>query len=826
MEDGFEIKDQQHFFDFRGFLIKILRYWPLFIISLSIAFYIAYYINIRKETVYRLSNMISVKDDQNPFFTSNTSLTFNWGGTTDKVQTALIFLKSRSHNEKVVEKLQFYVAYLKQGEYNLLDVYDKTPFKVDINTAEPQLLNTTITIEFVDASHFDLKIALKGGDGMLQNYSTKEKIPFVLPSQDFIKRYALGDPVDLPFLNFKVQPTDIIALKGQKYLLKLSDFDATVSAYRNLSVEQTPSGSSIMSLTMEGTNKYRIVDYLNTSVEVLSTDQLERKNLFATKTIKFIDSSLANKSSELKNVQQELNAFRENNTSVGISGSEESLIVKVSELDTKQQQLEQQLQYYRNLEDYLITRTDYSSNIPAPSLTGIGEGSISQQVSNIIALSEQRKRLSYSAKPGNPIFNDLDRRINAIKTIVLENISSSKEILNSQLNSIRQDIGNVESQMRKLPAEQQQLLGIQRKYNLSENTYSIFLAKRSEAGIIKSANVSDIQVIDPAKDIGGGAVGPDTKTNYIMAAIAGSAVPMIVVFLLVFFDNKINNPDELKQLSEIPVLGAIGKSSLDSNLVLLDKPKSAVAEAFRAIRSSLQFIYRRQKIDGAKTVMVTSSVGGEGKTFCSMNLATVFALSERRTVLVGLDLRKPKIYDDFSLDKNIGVVNYLIGDKSYEEIKQPSHLPYLDIILAGPVPPNPSELLMSDQMDALIAELKKNYDYIILDTPPVGLVADALELQSYVDATLYVIRQDYTKKGMLANINEKYKRGEVKNISFVLNYFRTKGKLGYNYGYGYGYGSYAEGYHEDEKTGFFSKILKNVRGKSNAKKRNRNGGKG
>ena len=811
MEDDFEIKDQQHFFDFRGFLMKMLRYWPLFVISLCISFYIAYYINVRKETVYRLSNMISVKDDQNPFFTSNTSLTFNWGGTTDKVQTALIFLKSRSHNEKVVEELQFYISYLKQGEYNLVDVYDKTPFKVDVNNKEPQLINQKINIEFTDATHFEISLALTGGEGTLQNYINKEKIPVSLPQQKYKKRFELGDPIDLPYLNFRLTTTAVPAVSGQQFQIMFRDFDSTVGQYRDLGVEQTPSGSSILTLTMSGTNKYRIVDYLNTSVNVLSKDQLERKNLFATKTIKFIDSSLADKTSELQTVQDELNQFRENNTSVGISGNEESLITKVGDLDAIQQQVEQQLQYYRNLEDYLRTRNDYSSNIPAPSLTGIGEGSISQQVSSIIALSEQRKRLAYSAKPENPVFDDLDRRINSIKTILLENISSSKQILNSQLNDVRKNIAGVESQMRKLPAEQQQLLGIQRKYNLSENTYSVFLAKRSEAGIIKSANVSDIQVIDPAKDIGGGAVGPDTKTNYVMAALAGGAIPMIVVFLLVFFDNKINNPEELKQLSEIPVLGAIGKSSSKSNLVLIDKPRSAVAEAFRAVRSSLQFIYRRLDIEGAKTVMVTSSVGGEGKTFCSMNLATVFALSERKTVLVGLDLRKPKIFADFNLKNNIGVVNYLIGDSDIDAIIQASHLPNLDIILAGPVPPNPSELLMGEQMDMLMADLKKRYDYIILDTPPVGLVADALELSAYVDATLYVIRQDYTKKGMLAHINEKYKRGEIKNMSFVLNYFRTKGRLSYGYGYGYGYGSYAKGYHENENTPKFSRIFTRIR---------------
>ncbi|KKK53941.1 hypothetical protein LCGC14_3089730, partial [marine sediment metagenome] len=347
----------------------------------------------------------------------------------------------------------------------LIDVYDKIPFKLDINTAEPQLLDQSIAIEFVDPAHFEISMSLKGGEGTIQNYDTKEKTPFSLPMQDFKKRYALGDPIDFPFLNFRVQPTAIPAVTGQKFQFMFRDFDTAVSEYRNLNVEQTPSGSSILTLTMTGTNKQRIVDYLNTSVSVLSKDQLERKNLFATKTIKFIDSSLADKTSELKNVQQELNRFRANNTSVGISGSEESMITKVSELDASQQQVEQQLQYYRNLENYLSTRTDYSSNIPAPSLTGIGEGSISQQVSNIIALSEQRKRLSYSAKPGNPVFNDLDRRINSIKSILLENISSSEQILNSQLEALRSDITTVESQMRKLPAEQQQLLGIQRKYN-------------------------------------------------------------------------------------------------------------------------------------------------------------------------------------------------------------------------------------------------------------------------------------------------------------------------------------------------------------------------
>lgn len=805
MDDGFEIKDKHNYFDFRGFLIKLLNWWPLFVICLSIAMYVAYYINVRKQTVYRMSNMITVKDDQNPFFTSNTSLTFNWGGTTDKVQTSMILLKSRSHNEKVVEDLQFYVDYLQQGEYHLNDVYGSAPFKIIVNESRPQLQGQLIKITFTSAENFKLSIPFSGGSGNLYNYETKEAVNTNFPDIAFAKSYALGDPVDEPFMNFKVQPTDVAPVAGKEYFIRFSGFDGTVGRYRGININQTPTGSSILELSLTGTNKERLVDYLNTSVRVLSEDQLERKNLFATKTIQFIDSSLAVKSRELSAVQDELDDFRNSNSGVGITGNEESLVTKVTELDTQKQNIEQQLTYYQNLEDYLRNRTDYSQNIPAPSITGIGEGSISTGIATIIELSEQRNKYTFTARPGNPVFQDLDRRINATKSVLLENINSSKSLLNAQLLDIRKEIGRTESQMRQLPAEQQQLMGIQRRYNLSENTYSVFLAKRSEAGIVKAANVSDVLVIDPARDTGGGAIGPNTRTNYVMASIVGLAFPFALVFFLFFFDNKIKNTKEIKRLSTIPILGTIGQSKSDSNLVLINEPRNAISESFRGLRSSLQFLYKKQNVRGAKTVRLTSSISGEGKTFCSINLASVFALSERKTVLVGLDLRRPKIFDDFELTNDKGVVNYLIGEKSVDEITQKTKVDHLDIILAGPVPPNPSELLMSDQMDELMKELKQRYDYIILDTPPIGLVADALELNDYVDATLYVVRQGYTKKGMLEIINEKYKKGQVKNISFVFNYFRTKSRMGYGYGYEYGH-TYG-GYGEKRKKGLMSKIF-------------------
>jgi capsular exopolysaccharide synthesis family protein len=212
--------------------------------------------------------------------------------------------------------------------------------------------------------------------------------------------------------------------------------------------------------------------------------------------------------------------------------------------------------------------------------------------------------------------------------------------------------------------------------------------------------------------------------------------------------------------------------------------------------------------------MLTSSVSGEGKTFCSINIATVFALSEKRTVIVGLDLRKPKIFDDFNLKNEIGAVNYLIGQQTLEEITQKTIVPFLDVITSGPIPPNPSELIMGETMKEMMEELKSKYEYIILDTPPVGLVTDAVELSQFADVTLYVMRQNFTKKDMVNLLNNRVNRGELSNVSIVLNGYENKAKYGAGYGYGYGYGAYSNGYHEeDEPTNvilkYFNKFFKN-----------------
>jgi succinoglycan biosynthesis transport protein ExoP len=402
----------------------------------------------------------------------------------------------------------------------------------------------------------------------------------------------------------------------------------------------------------------------------------------------------------------------------------------------------------------------------------------------------------------------------AVKNVLLENIATAKASLQYDLALVSGKINETESTIKQLPEDQQELIKIKRKYDLNDNIYSTFLQKRSEADIVKAANLSDIHFIDPAKDVGGGLVGPKTSVNYVLALFLGLLIPLLFVFALFFINDSIQNTEDVSKLTQIPLIGVIGVNNENTHLAVYDKPKTALSESFRAIRSSLQFLYKKQQVEGTKTLMITSSVSGEGKTFCSINIATVFALSEKKTVIVGLDLRKPKLFDEFNLSNEVGVTNYLIKQKTLEEITQASVIPFLDVILSGPIPPNPSEMIMSEGMRELIEELKKKYDYIILDTPPVGLVSDALELAQYCDVTLYIMRQNYTKKEMVTFLNNRVQRGELNNTSIILNGFENKAKYGGGYGYGYGYGAYSNGYHEEVKTeSFFEKVVSKFRKK-------------
>lgn len=799
----FNFLEGQSNFDFKGLMMQVISQWKFFLAAWFITFSVAYYINIRKEKIYAMENTIVLKEESNPFFTSNTSLTFNWGGISNEVQNITSTLNSRSHNEIVVDKLQFFINYLKQGDYNIVDAYGEVPFFINIDKMKGQLYGQNIKIKFLDERRYQIEIPFESESVSVVQYSTNAVSSTAVQKGIYSKVFVVGQQVSLPFLNWKLEINDNPGIyKGNEYFVSFSSFDATVSKYRGLSVTVDAKGGSILKLGLQGTNKARMVKYLNSTIEILQSNQLKMKNQFATNTIDFIDSTLISMERQLKENANELKSFTAGKNVFEIQDGGAIASGQLLQFDIKKDEVTRKLNYYNSLKKYLTNSTDFSK-LPAPSVAGIEDANIVVNVSKLISLSTQRSELSYAVK-SEKIFQDFDKQMNAVKNVLLENISTAKQSLQYEMNLIASKINESESNIRRLPTDQQELFKIKRKYDLNENVYNSFMAKKSEADIVRAANLSDIKFIDPAKDTGGGLIGPRTEVNYIIAFFVGFFIPFVILFGLFYFNNTIYKIEDIGILSKIPIIGVVGRKVGESNLAVFEKPKSALSESFRTIRSSLQFLYRRQNVEGAKVLMLTSSVSGEGKTFCSMNIGTVFALSEKKTVILGLDLRKPKIFEDFNILNDIGMTSYLSGQNNTDEVIQKTHIPYLDVITSGPMPPNPSELLMSDGMKELMTDLKQRYDYIILDTPPVGLVSDALELADFSDLVLYVVRQNYTTKEMITVLNNRTKRGELKNVSIIVNDFQNKSK--YGYGYGYGYGTKYDSYLDDDHKGLFHKL--------------------
>lgn len=809
--NDFNFFEKQNTFDFKSFFTKVLGYWKWFVATLIIALIIAYQVNIRKQTIFNMATTVAYKEESNPFFTSNTSLVFNWGGTSDKVQTIITTLQSRSHNEMVVSELNYYIEYLKQGRFHLEDIYGEVPFKMVLDNNYSQLTEHLIAIRFISSTEYEINVNFENNSVSLVNYATNVFSKTNVPIGEFKKRFKIGEQVSLPFLHFKLELNPNAGYyTGGNYLVRFANFNNTVKKYKDISVDNNSKAGAIVVISLTGTNKARMVDYLNGTVNILMKRELQAKNQFATNTIAFIDSTLVAMEGNLKDTEEELKRFSKDKNLFEVELGGEKLTDRIDGLDIEKDQIVRKLNYYNTLKNYLINSVDYSK-LPAPSVAGIDDPNIVANVSKLTILSTERAELSYSLK-NDKKFRDFDIQMDALKKVLLENIKTSKISIEYDLNTINRKINEAESVIKKLPEQQQELIKINRKYDLNKNIYNSFLEKRSEADIVRAANLSDIQFIDPAKDTGDGLIGPQTSINYVLAFFIGILLPLVIIFIITLLDSTIKNTDEVSKQTNIPVIGVVGKKITKNNLAVFEKPKSTLAESFRAIRSSLQFLYKKQQ-QGTKTLMLTSSISGEGKTFCSINIATVFALNEKKTIILGLDLRKPKIFDDFNIENTTGVVNYLIGQKSLDEVIQKTQIPYLDLIPSGPIPPNPSELIMGESMKEMLDELKQKYDFIILDTPPVGLVTDALELTEFCDATLYVVRQNVTKKEMLELVNNKHKRGELKNISIIFNGFENKAKYGnaYGYGYGYGYGDYSNGYHEnDKKTNPIIDLLKKI----------------
>jgi capsular exopolysaccharide synthesis family protein len=543
-------------------------------------------------------------------------------------------------------------------------------------------------------------------------------------------------------------------------------------------------------------------DYVNALMDAFLEYDLREKNRISENALRFIEEQLYIVEDSLNSVERRMQQFKVANKLLDVGAEFGGVLNNIRTLEETIQKIDFELSYYRSLRDYLLRKGQDYEEVVAPSVVGISDGLLNQLIAQLVDYSLQRRTLVSIVNENHPDVAVLDQQIQRVRDNVFENIQNLIENTETKKRESNDKLRSFDQQFSKLPMAESSYTNIFREYKLRENLYTYLLEKRAEAGIAKASNVSDNSIVDYAKK--GSLIYPKKIQNYSYAVGLGFFIPLGFLLLYHYLNNRIMDQIQLKSILKIPLLGTIGYSDKDTNLLVADFPRTLSSESFRSLRSALFYIHSEKT---CKRILVTSSISGEGKTFISINVASAMALSGKKTCLMGMDLRKPKLAANMNMSNKKGLSTFLVGKHGYEEIVLNTKYENLYVVPSGPVPPNPSELLLKDQLNELFSYLEQEFDVIIMDCPPVGLVSETMDLLRFSDINLYIVRYDYTHKNHLLMINDLYASDQVRDFYAIFNGLKSGGDTydfgGYNYGYGYNYSylrknRYSGTYYEDE----------------------------
>jgi tyrosine-protein kinase Etk/Wzc len=786
--------------DFLGLLNKFISKWYYFAIGLILAylgakFYIFYY----TQPIYRVSTTLLTKDQSNAIRVLGGA---GVGGERTLANEVGV-IKSFDMIMKVIAELDFDVSYFHSGNVKTRELYKENPYKVVLDTSSFQISNVPFFITFLSQNKFRLEASINNAnvyDVETNNIMFKSEYIQINEVLEFGKPYKNKN---IAFTVFLRDP-NFIQHESKLYFV-INDRTSLTLAYKNkLSVNQPFKDATLLEMSTSGPILAKDLDFINKVADIYIQNGLEEKNKIWTNTINFIDEQLIDISSTMKLAEKEMQEMKGSLRGVNLDRSVDAAYTKLEAIENQKTEILLNHEYYYYILDYIRSNRDIKE-ISAPSAIGIGDPVLGALIGQLIGMKTERALLAKNAKPNNPYIISLDTKIKITTETLEENL---KEIINGnelKLKDLNKRIYQIESNLETIPASERKFLEIQRRFKLNDNLYTYLLERRAEAGISKASNQPDAKVLDKARLMNSAQIAPKLNLIYTSAFMLGLIVPFVIILILDFLNNKVMSRQNLQSITDIPILGIVGHSDLKSNLIVLDKPKSGIAESFRSIRINLSYI--APELD-KKVIAISSSISGEGKTFCSVNLASIIALSGKKTLLMGADLRKPKIYDDFGFTNIKGISTYLARKSNIDEIINKTKVDNLDVMLSGAVPPNPAELLGSPRLEEMINDLRNRYDYIIMDTPPIGLVADSFLLIKYSDINIYIVRHDYTETRLLEKIDGLYEDGKVKNLSIIINDLYAKdAKYGYGYEYGYGYYN-GYGYYEEDSSAENNIIMK------------------
>ncbi len=793
--------------EIKKFLFRVLANWYWVLGALLVALLVAFLINRYTTRIYSVYTTILSKKYYRS--TSKSAADVIQGGeyfSTEKdINREITVLKSHAIVSEAIQRLDWGISYYKMGNVLISEMYPTSPVGLIVDS-----LSSVVPYEVM------FQCTLRP-DGFRLTAEEDEYWQSAMPTRTFA--YGQSHNVGGFIFQLNLHQAEYPRTSDPVIYFKINDLNQLIAEYRNkLMVSWVTKGSAVLNLSVTGPYPEKEKDFLAKIGEVIVEKSVIDKNFTAVKTIEFIDDQLSNLADSLVTLSGMLQSFKMENRDL-VLGSEQ-LFTRINALEEKRLELLLINNYIDYLGNYIQSKSD--NDIIAPNTMGVNTSLLDDLIGQYVELKMQLSTQSTELMRKSPIFKyqnqESEDMLAELERGMMESIETSRARNNFEIEQINERVTALIGDTRDVLGDEQNFAQYQRIFSLAERFYSTLLTEKLNANIAKASQEPDYEILDSPR-VAGPPIQPRTSRNYTFAVVLGLGIPIGIIYLIGFLNPFVHSKDELEKFSTMPLLGLVGHSADGATLVAKSKPKSAIAESFRNLRANLQYFSK----DGAssKVFMITSSISGEGKTFCSVNLAYIYAISGKKTVVVGADLRKPALSKVFKNTSKDGLSTYLAGISSYSDIVQTVMDGQFYIIHSGEIPPNPSELIVTENMAGLMKRLRKDFEIIIIDSPPIGIVSDAVELTKYVDVNLIIVRQGKTRKVALESINQMYKEQKLQNPAVVFNDIDFKklsyGYRSYGYGYGYTYGAgHGHGYYDSDepKPGRMKKLYRKIIGKS------------
>jgi len=790
-----EVRKQEEEIDIKKIIYLVLRQWYWFALFGALGLMCAFcYVKIKKP-VYTVSATILVPEKSSGMDMKNL-----FEGAFDQTNTKILnqiqILKSYYNINQTLNKLNWNTSWYKKNLLTWNGIYKKEPFEVK-QTAN--FINPTGVKLYITPTSADSYI-LSVDEQTVQDGRTK-KI-------EFEAKGTFNQPFVNEYFNFTLirKPSNFDEA-GSSYYFTFNNIEAETMNYRKrLMASQTDKTSDIIECSIQGEEPEKEVEFLNELINVYIESKMNLQNEAQRRSLDFINTQLSGISDSLEIASSKFTNFRSQNKIIDL-GTEGKLVMdNLKEIESEKVKSQMQLDYFKDLLKYLTNANDFKK-VVSPSVVGINDASLNALVLKMSDLYNRRQILLFSAKENNPTLLMLDKELNQTRTQLNENLRNLIDNASRNINSQQERQSNMSVQLNKLPEKEQQMINIQRQFDLTNEVYTFLLQKRAETNIALASSIPDVQIIDIARTETAVRNGLGLSVILFISLLIGFAIPAAFILFNNFFDDRIRSQEDIENSTNLPILGNIMHNVSPSDFAVIDNPKSNLAESFRDLRTNLEFML--PELTG-KVISIHSTSPGEGKTFNSINLASILAMNDKKVLLIGADLRKPKMHKLFNVDNKKGLSTYLIGYDTLEQIIFPTSIENLKLITSGPIPPNPAEILNKSIMKDLVEQVRKQFDFIIFDNAPVALVTDGFIVSRLSDVNVFILRYGVSHKHQLERINQFAETRKINHIGIVVNDIKTNA-FGYSYYKYYEYESYQNTYYSTEDQGKKRKNKKNTK---------------